>query len=541
MRKQAKLILLFLSSIFGCSAQTPQNGLYVSCFKDTTLISEYGYYKDGKKDGTWRKYEITGKFKEVYNYKNGSKEGHYILFDVYGNPTKEGFIQNGFYTGVEYQYESGKVLRKLVYLLPFPVDAPAKPATKKVRETTYDLTSGIERMDGIMLNNKRDSVWKSFDDKGRLVAIENYRNGKRSGLCRRFSSGKRLAEMATFEDGYMEGIRLKMSEEGDTMEYAHYSGDKKHGYGMTVEYLAVKDLTDDQKNFIVQGTYDKGKLAGKFTLKYPSTKKIAAEEEYENGYLTGKRKLYYENGQPAYEAEYVKGKVAGKETKYYENGKKKVVSEYVEGALEGKQILFFESGKVSEEIVYDKGKLKSFTRYYENGKVREKILYEEGKVKKKEQFDEKGKKISLAEERNKNKEKLLKEINKLEKELKDLKKTSSSGGTTLKEGVDTTVYTYVEEMPEFPGGMQELIKYLTKNLKLPATAKDEIPPGKLNLSFVVKKDGQVDKAVALNNDCLICEEAAKSLSRDFPAFKPGKKNGTPVNVRMLLPVNIHWN
>lgn len=384
-------VYFFVSFCYSQSS-CPKNGLCITYFPDTALISEYGYYKDGKKHGTWRKYEVTGKYREVFNYRNGEKDGHYILFDVYGNPTREGFIYKGHYTGVEYQYENGKVYKKWQYLLPYPVDPGKEKFTLKVNETQYDLTTGIERAQGVLLNNKKDSVWRHYDEKGNLKAIENFRNGKRSGISKRFYANKRLAEMASFEDGYFEGTRILLTEAGDTTEYGNYANDKREGFSVTRQTISIRDLNEDPQSFLIYGTYTQGILNGKFTIKYPDGK-LAAEENYSMGKLNGHRKLYHPNGNIAYDAEFVNHKVNGKELKYFPNGKLMQVTEYADGVITGRQLSYFESGKVSEEALYENGQIKNLQRLYESGKVREKIRFEKGKPVKKEKFDQKGKKI----------------------------------------------------------------------------------------------------------------------------------------------------
>ena len=56
---------------------------------------------------------------------------------------------------------------------------------------------------------------------------------------------------------------------------------------------------------------------------------------------------------------------------------------------------------------------------------------------------------------------------------------------------DSVVFEVVEVMPEFPGGQQALMQYLAKNIKYPVTAHENGKQGRVIVSFVVKKDGNI--------------------------------------------------
>jgi len=99
------------------------------------------------------------------------------------------------------------------------------------------------------------------------------------------------------------------------------------------------------------------------------------------------------------------------------------------------------------------------------------------------------------------------------------------------------VFFIVEEMPQFPGGDIELQKYIAKNVKYPALARENDIQGKVFIRFVVTEKGTVDKVqVARGVDPLLDEEAMRVV-KTLPAWTPGKQRGKAVRVWYTVPIN----
>lgn len=95
---------------------------------------------------------------------------------------------------------------------------------------------------------------------------------------------------------------------------------------------------------------------------------------------------------------------------------------------------------------------------------------------------------------------------------------------------------FVEEMPAFPGGDAELLKFLSSSIKYPAEALDNSVEGKVVVRFVVSADGTVKRPEILKGvDPLLDKEAMRVVSL-LPKWKPGKQNGQPVAVWFFVPV-----
>lgn len=101
------------------------------------------------------------------------------------------------------------------------------------------------------------------------------------------------------------------------------------------------------------------------------------------------------------------------------------------------------------------------------------------------------------------------------------------------------ILTVVDEMPSFPGGEQEMINFLTQNLRYPSYEAAAHIQGKCFLSFVVEKDGTITninilKGIPNGNGC---SQEAIRVVKLMPKWVPGKKNNEIVRVQYNLPVN----
>ena len=101
------------------------------------------------------------------------------------------------------------------------------------------------------------------------------------------------------------------------------------------------------------------------------------------------------------------------------------------------------------------------------------------------------------------------------------------------------IFTVVEEMPSFPGGEEELFRYLSKGIKYPAIARENNITGRVYVTFVVDKDGKIKEAKVLRGIGGGCDEEALRVVRTMPDWKPGRQNGRNVQVQYNLPVNFN--
>ena len=105
------------------------------------------------------------------------------------------------------------------------------------------------------------------------------------------------------------------------------------------------------------------------------------------------------------------------------------------------------------------------------------------------------------------------------------------------EPVKEEIFTAVEQMPQFPGGEAELLKYIATHIKYPTMAAENNIQGRVVVKFVVKKDGNVGEVVVLRGKDPDLDKEAVRVVKTLPRFIPGKMNGQSVSVWYTLPIN----
>ena len=113
------------------------------------------------------------------------------------------------------------------------------------------------------------------------------------------------------------------------------------------------------------------------------------------------------------------------------------------------------------------------------------------------------------------------------------------GATTTKK-TDEKIYDTPETMPEFPGGMEAMIKYMQENITMPEKYKDMDTKAtyRVMVKFVVESDGSVTEVETVKPEPSkqdLNDEAVRVV-KGMPKWKPGTMDGKPVRVRYMLPV-----
>ena len=98
------------------------------------------------------------------------------------------------------------------------------------------------------------------------------------------------------------------------------------------------------------------------------------------------------------------------------------------------------------------------------------------------------------------------------------------------------IFQIVEEMPSFPGGEAELLKYVATHIKYPQIARETGIQGRVFVGFVVEPDGSVSNVKILRGIGGGCDEEAVRVIKSLPKWKPGKQRGKAVRVSYQIPV-----
>ena len=94
----------------------------------------------------------------------------------------------------------------------------------------------------------------------------------------------------------------------------------------------------------------------------------------------------------------------------------------------------------------------------------------------------------------------------------------------------------VEDLPQFPGGAVEFMKWLTKNLRYPPRAVRQKTQGKVVAVFYVEKDGSITDINITRSLSAECDREALRVLHLMPTWKPGIQNDKPCRTKVCIPI-----
>ena len=98
------------------------------------------------------------------------------------------------------------------------------------------------------------------------------------------------------------------------------------------------------------------------------------------------------------------------------------------------------------------------------------------------------------------------------------------------------VYLMPDQLPEFPGGLQAMMKFLSTNIKYPVEAQKKGISGRVIVQFVIMEDGTLDQAKVIRGVDPLLDEEALRVVKSMPKWKPGMDRGEAVKVRFTAPI-----
>lgn len=234
--------------------------------------------------------------------------------------------------------------------------------------------SGVMRSEGrYSKNNKKDGLWKYYNNLGNLVETVTYKDGKFNGWQKkytyygvldfeRFYEGEeRLTELKVYKKGKLD-YTVKETKKGEPFDFTSYN---KNG---TIE-TKYKMKDDDPIDGLVTYYYD--------------NKQVASKLNFENKKIVGTVKRFYENGQPKAVEIYKDGKLSGECKFYYDNGSLKSVVNYDKDETNGPFKSYYINGNIRSEGSNKNGKYQGEMKNYDyDGKLLTTVQYNKGMVKK---------------------------------------------------------------------------------------------------------------------------------------------------------------
>lgn len=98
------------------------------------------------------------------------------------------------------------------------------------------------------------------------------------------------------------------------------------------------------------------------------------------------------------------------------------------------------------------------------------------------------------------------------------------------------IYSVVEQMPEYPGGMAALMEYLSKNAKYPEEARQKKIEGRVVVQMIINDQGEVKEPKIVQGVDPSLDAEALRLVSEMPRWTPGKQKGKAIAVKYTIPV-----
>lgn len=117
--------------------------------------------------------------------------------------------------------------------------------------------------------------------------------------------------------------------------------------------------------------------------------------------------------------------------------------------------------------------------------------------------------------------------------------TTVSAQKTVVAQKNQKVFDVVEQMPEYPGGIQALLEYLSQNVKYPADAENQKVEGRVIATFIVETDGTINNVEVVKPVFPSLDAEAIRVLSGMPKWTPGKQSGKEVRVKYTVPINFN--
>jgi TonB family protein len=94
----------------------------------------------------------------------------------------------------------------------------------------------------------------------------------------------------------------------------------------------------------------------------------------------------------------------------------------------------------------------------------------------------------------------------------------------------------VDQLPEFPGGLEAYMKFMQDNLKYPKECEEKGEEGRVLIQVVIDKEGNVTNAELKKSVNELLDAEALRVVKSMPKWIPGQDGGEAVDVKYVIPV-----
>jgi protein TonB len=107
--------------------------------------------------------------------------------------------------------------------------------------------------------------------------------------------------------------------------------------------------------------------------------------------------------------------------------------------------------------------------------------------------------------------------------------------------IEEKIFQVVEQMPQFPGGENAMMKFIMKNFNTSNLSESDEIVGKFIVGFIVREDGSISDIKVKRSVSPTYDAEALRVLKSFPKFKPGRQNGKAVPVSFILPIYLDFS
>ncbi len=404
----AFLILFFLTSVSFVKAQTDIRGEYTYFYYPNGQISSEGYIREGKPDGFWKTYYVSGILKseglrsnfeldstwvfynqkaeitEKIDYKFGKKNGYSFTYNYDKFPegiviAKELYLNDQKQGKALYYYPNGSLKEEINYS-----DGKRQGQAKEYDESGK-LTILMEYHNNYLISRERvnrtdisglkQGTWKIYHDNGNLYKEMYYVNDLLEGIYKEYNENGKLYLSIRYDEGK---IVEDKAEENNQMEidYKYEYNDKGkvlfsggfientpvgiHRFYNEEGKVVNAKMYSDSGYIAAEGIIDEtGVKNGPWKDFYPDGK-LKAEGVYNNNLNTGKWLFYYNDGKKEQEGSYLRGNLDGIWRWYHSNGNLWREESYFNGREDGESVEYDEEGNIIVQGNYLNGEKEGF-------------------------------------------------------------------------------------------------------------------------------------------------------------------------------------
>jgi antitoxin component YwqK of YwqJK toxin-antitoxin module len=402
--KREKFVLLLFFLLFPVGSALPQqnnsDGYQVFKYPNGNISGE-GYMRNGKPDGFWKSYYVTGVIKSMGKRTNFLLDSLWVFFDQAGDTVEKiSYLygkKNGYYLKYKKDpsvglyvwskelyagdkreglawiyYPDGKIKQSITYnggkMEGISKEFDKEGSVISLLEYNNDFLVSRERINRTDNAGLRQGEWKEFYPDGGIRNEKTYKDNLLHGYYKEYDLRGKLTLTMLYENGAI--VKSNVEDQPDIEIVNRYDNNGKLIYngpfrnqvpvGVHREYgpdgkVKTAKLYNDSGLLLSEGIVDDaGNRSGKWKDFSPSGKTIA-EGQYTDNRRSGIWKFYNEQGKTEQTGSYNNGRPDGLWTWYYENGDILREEEYFQGVRDGNYTEFSRSGEKIAEGQYSDG------------------------------------------------------------------------------------------------------------------------------------------------------------------------------------------